>query len=72
MTMKTRHWVLIALALWTLGFLGGYRLSSASGIQPGYFEAAEAGGYGSTEVTIEGISKEVQDYYKDLYKEEKE
>lgn len=68
--MKTGHWVLIALALWTLGFLGGYTLSSSSGIQPGYFEAAEAGGYGSPEVTIENISQEVQDYYKDLYKEE--
>ncbi|OGW36227.1 MAG: hypothetical protein A2010_12655 [Nitrospirae bacterium GWD2_57_9] len=68
--MKTGHWVLIALALWALGFAGGYKLSSSSGIQPGYFEAAEAGGYGSAEVTIEGISNEVQDYYKNLYKEE--
>ena len=38
--MKTGHWVLIALALWALGFAGGYKLSSSSGIQPGYFEAA--------------------------------
>jgi hypothetical protein len=68
--MKTAHWVLIAVAAWVLGFAGGYKTSSSSGIQPGYFEAAEAGGYGSAEVTIEGISKEVQDYYKDLYKEE--
>jgi hypothetical protein len=68
--MKTGHWALIAIALWALGFLGGYTLSSFSGIQPGYFEAAEAGGYGSPEITIDGISKEVQDYYKDLYKEE--
>ena len=68
--MKTGHWVLTALALWALGFAGGYKISSSTGIQPGYFEAAEAGGYGSTEVTIDGISKEVQDYYKNLYKEE--
>jgi hypothetical protein len=68
--MKTGHWLLIAVALWALGFLGGYKMSSASGIQPGYFEAAEAGGYGGGEVTIEGISNEVQDYYKNLYKEE--
>lgn len=68
--MKNGHWVIIALALWALGFAGGYKLSAGTGIQPGYFEAAEAGGYGSAEVTIEGISNEVQDYYKNLYKEE--
>jgi hypothetical protein len=68
--MKTAHWVLIAIALWAAGFAGGYTMSSSSGIQPGYFEAAEAGGYGSAEVTIDGISKDVQDYYKDLYRED--
>jgi hypothetical protein len=68
--MKTGHWVLIALTVWLLGFLGGYTMSSSSGIQPGYFEAAEAGGYGGAEVTIEGISQEVQDYYKNLYADE--
>jgi hypothetical protein len=68
--MKTTHWAAIAAALWILGFLGGYKASSSSGIQPGYFEAAEAGGYGGGEVTIEGISKDVQDHYKNLYKEE--
>jgi hypothetical protein len=67
--MKTGHWVLIIIAVWMLGFIGGYKVSSATGIQPGYFEAAEAGGYGGGETTIEGISKEAQDYYKDLYKE---
>lgn len=67
--MKTAHWVLLSLTVWALGFAGGYTMSSSSGIQPGYFEAVEAGGYGAAETTIEGISREVQDYYKDLYKE---
>ena len=68
--MRTGHWVAIAVIVWILGFAGGYAISSGTGIQPGYFEAAEAGGYGGGETAIEGISKEVQDYYKNLYKEE--
>ena len=70
--MKTGHWVLVAIVLWAVGFAAGYAASSSTGVQPGYFEAAEAGGYGGGETTIEGISKEVQDYYKDLYKREAE
>ncbi len=69
--MKTGYWVLLTIAVWLIAFAGGYKASSSTGIQPGYFEAAEAGGYGGGETTVEGISKEVQDYYKDLYKEEK-
>ena len=68
--MRTGHWVAIAIVVWVLGFGGGYAVSSRTGIQPGYFEAAEAGGYGGGETTIEGISKEALDYYKNLYKEE--
>ena len=55
-----------------LGFFLGYNISSYTGIEPGYFETAEAGGYGAaTEATVtEGISKEYQDYYKELAEEE--
>ncbi len=70
--MKTVYWVVIAVAIWAAGFVGGYNASSATGIQPGYFEAAESGGYGGGDTSVEGITEEVQDYYKDLYKEEKE
>ncbi len=69
--MKNAYWVLLALGLWALGFTGGYKMSASSGIQPGYFEAAEAGGYGAADTTIEGISSEVQDYYKNLNQDEK-
>jgi hypothetical protein len=69
--MKTAHWVAIAVLVWAVFFAGGFAASSATGVQPGYFEAVEAGGYGGGgDPVIEGIDKKTQDYYKDLYKDE--
>jgi hypothetical protein len=68
--MKTAYWVTIAAVIWIAGFAVGYAASSATGVQPGYFEAVEAGGYGGGETSIEGIDQKTQDYYKNLYKEE--
>jgi hypothetical protein len=68
--MRTGHWIAITAAALVLSFAAGYRISAGTGIQPGYFDAVEAGGYGGEETTVEGISKDVQDYYKNLYKEE--
>lgn len=70
--MKTGLWVSIVVVAGLLGFLLGYNISSYTGVEPGYFETAEAGGYGAaTEATTtEGISKEYQDYYKELTEEE--
>jgi hypothetical protein len=68
--MKTAYWVTLIVLVWLGSFAAGFAASSATGVQPGYFEAAEAGGYGSSgDATIEGMSKDVQDYYKDLYKD---
>lgn len=59
--------VLVASA----SFAGGFAVSSSTGVQPGYFDAVEAGGYGGGgDVVIEGMDKKTQDYYKDLYKED--
>jgi len=69
--MKTGFWILLAAVIWAVGVTAGYALSSKSGVQVGYFESAEAGGYGSTGDSVEGIDTQTQDYYKDLYKEEK-
>ncbi len=52
-----------------LAFLVGYVVSSGTGIEPGYFEAAEAGSYGAPAgggEAVEGISEEEADYYKRL------
>lgn len=69
--MRTAFWVMIAVAVWAVSFAGGFAASSATGVQPGYFEAAEAGGYGGGgDGPVEGIDQTTQDYYKDLYKEE--
>lgn len=69
--MKTAQWVAMAVAVWVALFAAGFAVSSATGVQPGYFEAVEAGGYGGGgDAAIEGIDKKTQDYYKDLYKEE--
>ena len=42
--------------------------ASSTGVEPGYFEAAEAGAYGVVEepVSAEGLSKEEQEYYESL------
>lgn len=70
--MRTNLWILITIAATLLGFLMGYSLSNYTGVEPGYFEIAEAGGYGAGAegTTTEGISAEDQDYYKDLAEEE--
>jgi len=69
--MKTSFWILLAAVVWAVGVTAGYAVSSKSGVQVGYFETAEAGGYGSTGDSVEGIDTKTQDYYKDLYKDEK-
>jgi hypothetical protein len=51
-------------------FTAGFMISHSSGIQPGYFEKAEAPAYG-VGGTEEGIGadlgQEAADYYKDLF-----
>jgi len=66
--MKSQLWVLIVFVSCLLAVLVGYSISSSTGVEPGYFEAPDAGGYGASSEAAgpEGISDEVQDYYKDL------
>lgn len=68
--MRTSLWIVLAVIAGLLGFLGGYKLSYSTGVQPGYFEAAEAGGYGGGGDKVEGLDKATVDYYKSLQKEE--
>jgi hypothetical protein len=70
-TLNTRLWVVNVVVVCILGFLAGYTISSRTGVEPGYFESAEAGGYGVAEdagAKVE-ISKEQQKYYKSLTEE---
>ena len=68
MADKLRY--LIIAAAMIVGYLFGYSISASTGVEPGYFEAAEAGSYGAVEepVSTEGLSKEDQDYYDSLTK----
>jgi hypothetical protein len=67
--MKNMHWLILAILALSLGFAGGYAVSAHTGTEPGYFGAVEAAGYGGgAEEKIEGLTDEVQGYYKDLLK----
>lgn len=66
--MKNQLWAMIIVISSLLGFFVGWTTSSGTGVEPGYFEAPEAGGYGAgtDSSTPEGVSEELQEYYKDL------
>ena len=60
--------ILIVIVATALAFLVGYTVSSGTGVEPGYFEAPDAGGYGAgaDSGATEGVSGEFQEYYKEL------
>lgn len=64
--MKTAQWLAIVGVVVLLSFVGGYQLSAHTGSEPGYFAAVEAAGYGGGGEKIEGLSSEMDDYYKSL------
>jgi hypothetical protein len=66
--MKTSLWLLFVLVAASCSFWAGYSTSSHTGTEPGYFEAVEAAGYGGGGELekVEGISDDMQEYYKDL------
>ena len=67
--MKNTHWLILTIMTLGLGFASGYAVSAHTGTEPGYFGAVEAAGYGgAAEEKIEGLSDEIQDYYKSLGK----
>lgn len=69
--MKSQLWVMIVAVSCLLAAMIGYSISSSTGVEPGYFEAPNAGGYGAGAEGAgpEGISSEVQDYYNNLTEE---
>ena len=67
--MKNTQWLILTILTLGLGFASGYAVSAHTGTEPGYFGAVEAAGYGGgTEEKIEGLSDDIQDYYKNLGK----
>lgn len=66
--MKNQLWILIVVVAFFLSALVGYNISLGTGVEPGYFEAPEAGGYGAGAgaAAPEGIDTEFQEYYQKL------
>ncbi len=60
--------ILLAIVVAFMGFFLGFNISSGTGVEPGFFEIAEAGGYGAgaDSKAPEGLSQDLQDYYSDL------
>jgi len=58
------------LVVSSMSFFVGYSLSKETGVEPGFFEAVETGGYGAGPggEGVEGISSEYEKYYQDLTK----
>jgi len=52
-------------------FLAGFSVSERTGVEPGFFEAVETGGYGAgpSGTATEGISSDLEKYYQGLTKE---
>lgn len=70
--MRNVLWSVITVVVALLGFVAGYGVSSNTGVEPGYFEAPEAGSYGASSegADTEGISDKYQEYYKGLAQEQ--
>ena len=66
--MNTRLQVSIIIMAFICAYLLGYNLSSQTGNEPGYFQATEAGAYGSVEKSDapSGLNTDDVDYYKSL------
>ncbi len=71
--MRTMLWVTIVITTSIFSALLGYYASSKTGIEPGFFDTAEAGGYGAVgsegDTEAVGIDDEMKDYYKNLLAE---
>lgn len=68
--MRTSLWILNGIVIAVLAFFVGYAASDKTGIEPGYFAAAETGGYGGGAGSTAGgagdLSEDMQQYYKEL------
>ena len=67
--MQARLQVSIILGAFAAAFFLGFNISSESGIEPGYFETAEAGAYGVVATSDQAPAKYrdlVAEYYKSL------
>lgn len=64
--MKAPQWIIVIIFFGLIGGIAGYKVSAATGTEPGYFDAVEAAGYGGGGEKIEGVTDEMQQYYQSL------
>lgn len=65
---RTGLWVAIVLVSTLFGFVLGYHVSSRTGVEPGYFDAPEAGGYGAAPSAAPKAGEDIRKYYEELLK----
>jgi len=61
-------WVAIVVVSALFGFAAGYAMSARTGVEPGYFEAPEAGGYGVAPSSGPKMSDDLRKYYEEIAK----
>lgn len=66
--MKNNLWASVIVASAFLAFFVGWNISVGTGVEPGFFEAPSAAGYGAgaESAAPEGVSEEMAEYYKEL------
>ena len=65
--VRTSLWIAIIAAAGGLAFLAGFIISQRTGVEPGYFTAVDAAGYGARPSgTAPGLTKEQEKYYREL------
>jgi hypothetical protein len=67
--LKNSFWVVLTAGVAVVSFLLGYNLSGHTGVEPGFFELPEAGGYGAgpgAGGASEGVTSDMEEYYKKL------
>ncbi len=68
--MRNSVWIVLTVGVAFVGSLLGYSVSSHTGVEPGFFELPEAGGYGASagggSGASEGVSSDMEEYYKKL------
>lgn len=63
-----RLWLAIVVAATVMAYLLGYTVSARTGVEPGFFEKPETGGYGvsADKAAAPGLDKDLQNYYNEL------
>lgn len=65
---SARLWIAIVATAFLLSYLLGYMVSAETGVEPGFFEKPEAGGYGAgaEASAAPGLDQSLQDHYSDM------